>query len=68
MQVPFEKAIRAENGSILEPSITALTSYFDKQKKLWGTMFGELGVIEYGGDKGIDDVVSFLKIQVAKVA
>jgi CRISPR system Cascade subunit CasC len=68
LQVPFEKAIRPENGSILEPSITALTTYFDKQKRLWGTMFGELGMIEYGGDKGIDDVVSFLKTQIARVA
>lgn len=68
LQMSFEKAIRIENGSILEPSITALTAYLDKQKKLWGSLFGELGMIEYGGDNGIDEVVSFLKTQVAKVA
>ena len=68
LQVPFEKAIRPENGSILEPSVTALRTYLDKQKTLWGTLFGELGMIEYGGEKGIDDVVSFLKTKVAKVA
>jgi len=68
LQVPFEKAIRPENGSVLEPSVTALRTYLDKQKKLWGTLFGELGMIEYGGENGIDDVVSFLKTQVAKVA
>jgi CRISPR system Cascade subunit CasC len=68
LQVPFEKAIRSENGSILEPSIIILKTYLDKQKKLWGSLFGEQGMIEYGGDKGIDDVVSFLKTQVAKVA
>jgi len=68
LQMPFEKAIRPEHGSILEPSITALTTYLDKQKRLWGSLFGELGMIEYGEDKGIDDVVSFLKTQVAKGA
>ena len=68
LQVPFEKAVRPENGSILEPSITALTAYLDKQKQLWGSLYGEQGVIEYGGDKGIDEVVSFLKAKIAKVA
>ncbi len=68
LQMSFEKAIRPENGSILEPSITALTTYLDKHKKLWGSLFGELGMIEYGENKGIDDVVSFLKTQVVKVA
>jgi len=34
LQMSFEKAIRPENGSILEPSITALTTYLDKHKKL----------------------------------
>jgi CRISPR system Cascade subunit CasC len=68
LQVPFEKAVRSENDSILEPSITALTAYLDKQKQLWGSLYGEQGVIEYGGDKGIDEVVSFLKVKIAKVA
>jgi len=68
LQVPFEKAVRTENGSMLEPSIAALTTYLDKQKKLWGTMFGEMGMIDYGGDNGIDGVVSYLKAQVARVA
>ena len=68
LQVPFEKVVRPENGSILEPSIAALTAYLDKQKKLWGSMFGEQDMIEYGGDNGIDEVVSFLKTQIAQVA
>ncbi|MBN1151252.1 type I-E CRISPR-associated protein Cas7/Cse4/CasC [candidate division WOR-3 bacterium] len=68
LQVPFEKAVRTENGSILEPSIAALTTYLDKQKQLWGSMFGELGMIEYGGDNGIDDVVFYLKKIIAKAS
>jgi len=68
LQVPFEKAVRPENGSILEPSITALTAYLDKQKQLWGSLYGDQGTIEYGGDNGIDEVVSFLKAKIGKVA
>jgi CRISPR system Cascade subunit CasC len=68
LQVPFEKAVRCENGSILEPSTVALKDYLDKQKGLWGTLFGELGAIEYGDKIGIDAVVDFLKSHVAKVA
>jgi len=68
LQVPFEKAVRPETGSILEPSITALTEYLDRQKKLWGSLYGEQGMIEYGGDTGIDEVISFLKTKIAQVA
>jgi CRISPR system Cascade subunit CasC len=68
LQASFEKAVRAENGSILEPSIVALKAFLDKQKTLWGSMFGEHGSIEFGGDNGIDDVTAFLKVHVAKVA
>jgi CRISPR system Cascade subunit CasC len=67
LQVPFEKAVHPEKGSILEPSITALTAYLDRQQKLWGSLYGEQGMIEYGVDKGIDDVLSFLKAEMAKV-
>lgn len=67
LQVPFEKAVRHENGSMLEPSITTLTAYLHRQKKLWGSLYGEQGAIEYGGDNGIDDVLSFLKAEIAKV-
>ncbi len=68
LQVPFEKAVACKNGSILEPSKVALAEYLNKQKGLWGTLYGELGAIEYGDNYGIDEVVSFLKAHVAKVA
>jgi len=68
LQVPFEKAVRPENGSILEPSIKTLTAYLDRQKQLWGSLYGEQGMIEYGDEKGIDEVVSFLKSKIAEVA
>ena len=67
LQVPFEKAIRAENGGILEPSKKALTEYLAKQEALWGSLFGKIGEIEYGDTKGIDAVIDFLKAYVAKV-
>jgi len=68
LQVPFEKSVKAENGSILEPSKRVLCEYLDKQKRLWGTLYGELGAIEYGDKNGIDAVVTFLKAHVAKGA
>jgi CRISPR system Cascade subunit CasC len=68
LQVPFEKAVRADNGSILEPSVIVLKEYLDNQKRLWGTMFGEEAVIEYGGKNGIDEIVSFLTSYVTKAA
>jgi CRISPR system Cascade subunit CasC len=67
LQVPFEKAIRSENGGILEPSKKALIDYLEKQETLWGSLFGKIGEIEYGDTKGIDDVVGFLKTHVTKV-
>jgi CRISPR system Cascade subunit CasC len=68
LQASFEKAVRAENGSILEPSITALKAFLDKQKTLWGSMFCEHGTIEFGAENGIDEVAAFLKAHVARVA
>jgi CRISPR system Cascade subunit CasC len=68
LQVPFEKAVACKNGSILEPSKVVLTEYLDKQKGLWGSLYGELGAIEYGDKNGIDAVVTFLKSHVVKVA
>jgi len=68
LQVPFEKSVRCENGSMLEPSMAALKEYLDKQKGLWGALFGELGEIEYGEKNGIDALVDFLKAHVAKGA
>jgi len=68
LQASFEKAVRADNSSILEPSIAALKTFFEKQKVLWGSLFGEQCAIEYGGDNSIDTVVTFLKTHVTKVA
>lgn len=69
LQAPFEEAVRAnKNGSMLEPSRIALTEYFKKQEVLWGSLFGKMGEIEFGDKNGIDEVVTFLKTIVAKVA
>jgi CRISPR system Cascade subunit CasC len=66
LQASFEKAIRPENGGILEPSKKALMEYLSQQEKLWGSLFGKIGEIEYGETNGIDSVVTFLKTQIAK--
>jgi hypothetical protein len=53
---------------MLEPSKAVLKEYLDKQKSLWGTLFGEQCSIEYGEQNGIDEVLYFLKTYVTKVA
>jgi CRISPR system Cascade subunit CasC len=60
LQASFEKAVRVKDGSILEPSIEVLKTQLDTQEKLWGSLFGEKGMIEYG-DKNIDEIIAFLK-------
>ena len=61
LQVPFEKAVRPDQGGILEPSRKTLTEYLTKHEALWGSLFGKIGEIEYGESNGIDDVIKFLK-------
>ena len=69
LQAPFEDAVKAnKSGGLLDSSKTALTEYFKKQEVLWGSLLGKMGEIEYGDKNGIDEVVSFLKSIVSKVA
>ena len=66
LQVPFEKAVYPDQGSILVPSRKVLTDYLSKHEKLWGSLFGEIAEIEYGESKTIDDVLEFLKTNTTK--
>ncbi len=63
LQVPFETAVKAENGGFLEPSIEALTRYLSRQEKLHGSLFGKIAEYTYGQDDAfsIDDLISVLK-------
>lgn len=63
LQVPFETAVKAENGGFLQPSIVALSSYLDKKQKLAGSLFGKIADYRFGEDENfsIDDLISALK-------
>lgn len=63
LQVPFETAVKAENGGFLEPSIEALTKYLSRQEKLHGSLFGKIAEYTYGQEDSfsIDDLISALK-------
>jgi CRISPR system Cascade subunit CasC len=63
LQVPFETAVKAENGGYLQPSINALAAYLAKKEKLFGSVFGKLAEYTYGEDESfsIDQLVEKLK-------
>lgn len=62
LQVPFETAVKADNGGFVQPSIRALTTYLDKQEKLHGSLFGKHADYSFGEDENfsIDDLVTAL--------
>jgi CRISPR system Cascade subunit CasC len=68
LQVPFETAVRAENGGFLQPSIDSLKEYLAKKEKLSGSLFGKVADFTYGEDESfsIDNLVDSLKTTVAK--
>jgi len=69
LQVPFETAIRAEDGGYLQPSIEYLKTYLAKKERLAGSLYGKVAEFTYGDDEdfSIDDLVGSLKATVAKV-
>lgn len=63
LQVPFETAVRAEQGGFIQPSINELTHYLSQKEKMCGSLFGKLGSYDWGVDENysIDDLVADLK-------
>lgn len=63
LQVPFETPVKARDGGYLQASIDVLKTYLDKKEKLSGSLFGKLGVYEWGEDEhySIDALVSDLQ-------
>lgn len=63
LQVPFETAVKPQEGGFLKPSIEALTGYIDKKEKLFGSMFGKKASYDWGLDDSfsIDDLVTALQ-------
>jgi CRISPR system Cascade subunit CasC len=67
VQMSFEKSVDPKNGSILEESKNVLKENLDKQKKLFGSLFGEEASIEYGEENGFDDIITMIKNYISKV-
>lgn len=64
LQIPFETAVKAKDGGLLQPSISALTDYLAHKEKLFGSLFGKVAEYTWGLDEkfSIDDLVAALKI------
>ncbi len=63
LQVPFETAVKAENGGYLQASVNALKDYLDKKEKMTGSLFGKLGSYDWGENENyaIDQLITDLQ-------
>ena len=72
LQVPFETAVKAENGGFLQPSIVFLKEYLVKKEKLAGSLFGKVADFTHGEDESfsvdhlIEGLTGSLKTAVAR--
>lgn len=68
LQVPFESAVTPEKGDtgFLNASVTTLKSYLDKKEKMAGSLFGKLGIYEWGEDENysVDSLIADLNSHV----
>jgi CRISPR system Cascade subunit CasC len=65
LQVPFETAVKAENGGFLKPSIVELKTYIEKKEQDAGSLFGKVAEFDFGEDRkpsdkkfSIDDLIA----------
>lgn len=63
LQVPFETAVKASDGGFLQASIISLCDYLDKKEKLSGSLFGKIGMYEWGNEENysIDQLIEDIK-------
>lgn len=66
LQVPFETAVKAEQGGYLQPSVEALKSYLDKKEKMTGSLFGKQAGYDWGEDENysVDHLIANLQSHV----
>lgn len=66
LQVPFETAVRAEQGGYLQPSVDALKIYLDKKEKMTGSLFGKQAAYDWGEDENysVDQLIADLQSHV----
>lgn len=63
LQVPFETAVKPQNGGFLEPSKEKMREYLDRKGKLAGSLFKEIGSFEFGENINfnIDQLIESIK-------
>lgn len=66
LQVPFETAVKAEQGGYLQDSVNTLKGYLDKKEKMTGSLFGKQGSYDWGDDENysIDQLIADLQSHV----
>ncbi len=66
LQVPFETAVKAQQGGYLQPSLTELKNYLDKKEKMTGSLFGKQGGYDWGEDENysVDQLIANLQSHV----
>lgn len=66
LQVPFETAVKAEQGGYLQSSINTLKAYLDKKEKMTGSLFGKQASYDWGEneDYPIDQLIADLQSHV----
>ena len=65
LQVPFETAVKAENGGFLKPSIDKLKEYITNKEQEAGSLFGKVAEFDFGEDRkpsdkkfSVDDLIT----------
>ena len=63
LQVPFETAVKLQNGGFLESSKKEMCDYLDKKEKLAGSLFAKIKSFEFGEneDFNIDQLIKSIK-------
>lgn len=66
LQVPFETAVKAQQGGYLQASVNTLKEYIDKKEKMIGSLFGKQGSYDWGDDENysIDQLITDLQSHV----
>lgn len=66
LQVPFETAVKAQDGGFLEASKTKMCEYLDKKEKLAGSLFGKIKSFDFGDnvDFNIDKLIEAINVAI----
>lgn len=67
LQVPFETAIKSQNGGFLDLSKKAMCEYLDKKERLDGSLFNKIKSFDFGDDENfsIDNLIDGIKTSVS---